>query len=126
MRNPYSLLLAFLIAVVDVLPFLGTGFILIPWALYNLVVADYRTAVWLVILYLICLLSRQLLQPKIIGDSVGLDPMITLLLIYVGFKLDGLRGILVRNFYKIGLFDNKIKRFQRLFQLLRKAEEELE
>lgn len=134
MKNPYSLLLAFLIAIVDVLPFLGTGFILIPWALYSLVVTDYRTAIWLFLLYLICLLSRQLLQPKIIGDSVGLDPMITLLLIYVGFKLDGLRGflvamifgILIRNFYKIGLFDNKIKRFQRLFQLLRKAEEELE
>lgn len=133
MKNPYSLLLAFLIAIVDVLPFLGTGFVLMPWAAYDFVAGNYRGAVWLVVLYLICLLSRQLLQPKIIGDSVGLHPLLTLVLIYVGFKLDGIRGfliamilgILVRNFYKIGLFDDKIRRFQRLFQALKEADEQL-
>lgn len=133
MKNPYSLLLAFLIAIVDVLPFLGTGFILMPWAAYDFIAGNYRGTVWLIILYLICLLSRQLLQPKIIGDSVGLHPLLTLVLIYAGFKIDGIRGfliamiagILVRNFYRIGLFDDKIRRFQRLFQALKEADEQL-
>lgn len=133
MRNSYALLLALCIAVVDVLPFLGTGFILMPWACYNLIAGNIREAVWLVFLYLTCLLARQLLQPKIIGDSVGLHPLLTLVLIYVGFKLDGIRGflfamiggILVRNFYRIGLFDRKIQRFRHLFSALQKAEEQL-
>lgn len=132
-HNSYALLLALLLAVVDVLPFLGTGFILMPWAFYNLLAGDYKTAVLLVILYLVCLLSRQLLQPKIIGDSVGLHPLLTLVLIYIGFKLDGIRGflismiagILVRNFYRIGLFDQKIRRFKRLFHALKEADEQL-
>ena len=132
-KNPYALLLALLIAVVDVLPFLGTGFVLMPWAFYDILVGNYQETVLLVILYLVCLLSRQLLQPKIIGDSVGLHPLLTLVLIYVGFKLDGIRGfliamiagILVRNFYRIGLFDDKIRRFKKLFQALKEADEQL-
>ncbi|MDO4555469.1 MAG: sporulation integral membrane protein YtvI [Lachnospiraceae bacterium] len=132
-KNPYALLLALFIALVDVLPFLGTGFVLLPWAVYSLLVGNYKQAILLVILYVICLLARQMLQPKIIGDSVGLHPLITLVLIYIGFKLDGLRGfliamiggILVRNFYRIGLFDHKISRFKRLFHALKEAEEHL-
>lgn len=133
LKNPYAFLLALLIAVVDLFPFLGTGFILMPWALYNLFAGNLKSAVWLVILYLICLLARQLLQPKIIGDSVGLHPLSTLVLIYVGFKLDGIKGffiamilgILVRNLYRIGLFDHKIKRFQSLFRALKEADSQL-
>lgn len=132
-HNSYALLLALLLAVVDVLPFLGTGFVLMPWAFYNLIAGNYRDTILLVILYLVCLLTRQLLQPKIIGDTVGLHPLLTLVLIYIGFKLDGLRGfliamiagILVKNFYRIGLFDYKIQRFQRLFLALREADEQL-
>lgn len=132
-HNSYALLLAFLVAFVDVIPFLGTGFVLIPWAAYNLLAGDYKTAVLLIILYLVCLLSRQLLQPKIIGDSVGLDPLLTLVLIYIGFKVDGIRGfliamiagILILNFYRIGVFDHKIQRFKHLFQALKEADEHL-
>lgn len=133
LHNSYALLLAFIVAFVDVIPFLGTGFVLMPWALYNLMAGNYKETVLLVILYLVCLLSRQLLQPKIIGDSVGLHPLLTLVLIYIGFKLDGIRGfliamiagILVRNFYRIGLFDSKIRRFKRLFLALKEADEHL-
>ena len=81
------------------------------------------------VLYVICLLSRQLLQPKIIGDSVGLNPFVTLLLIYVGFKVGGILGFLLAmiigiislNFYKLGLFDQKIARFKHLLKQLKEA-----
>lgn len=131
--NPYSLLLAFLIALLDVIPFFGTGFVLIPWALYDVVAGNYYLALLRVILYVCCLLGRQLLQPKIIGDSVGLDPFITLVLIYIGFKVNGIAGfliamiagILVRNFYKMGLFDQKIHRIKHLLIRLNEANEKI-
>lgn len=131
--NPYSLILAFLISLLDVIPFFGTGFVLMPWAIYDLIAGNYSLAILRVILYLCCLLGRQLLQPKIIGDSVGLDPFVTLVLIYIGFKVNGIigflvamiAGILVRNFYKMGLFDEKITRIRHLIAMLRQANKKI-
>lgn len=131
--NPYSLILAFFISLLDVIPFFGTGFVLMPWAIYDLVAGNYYLAILRVILYLCCLLGRQLLQPKIIGDSVGLDPFVTLVLIYIGFKVNGIigflvamiAGILVRNFYKMGLFDQKITRIKHLLVNLKHANERI-
>lgn len=131
--NPYALFVALLIAIVDVIPFLGTGFILVPWALFDFASGNYFLMALRLILYVICLLSRQLLQPKIIGDSVGLHPFLTLLLIYIGFKVDGIRGfllamilgILLINFYKLGFFDKKIRRFQHLLAKLKQANESI-
>lgn len=131
--NPYSLILAFLISLLDVIPFFGTGFVLMPWAVYDLIAGNYSLAILRVILYLCCLLGRQLLQPKIIGDSVGLDPFVTLVLIYIGFKVNGIlgflvamiTGILVRNFYMMGLFDQKIARIKHLFVMLKKANQNI-
>ena len=129
--NPYALFVALLIAIVDIIPFLGTGFVLIPWAVFDFVAGNYSLMILRLILYVVCLLSRQLLQPKIIGDSVGLNPFVTLLLIYVGFKVGGILGfllamifgIIILNFYKLGLFDKKIYRFKHLIEQLQKANE---
>lgn len=126
--NPYALFVALLIAIVDIIPFLGTGFVLVPWALFDFVAGHYYLMILRLVLYVICLLARQLLQPKIIGDSVGLNPFVTLLLIYVGFKVAGILGfllamilgIIVLNFYKLGLFERKINRFKYLIGLLQK------
>lgn len=131
--NPYALFVALLIAIVDVIPFFGTGFILIPWAVFDFISGDYFLMILRLVLYVICLLSRQLLQPKIIGDSVGLDPFLTLLFIYVGFKIDGIRGfllamilgIILLNFYKLGLFDKKINRFKHLLSKLKRANDSI-
>lgn len=128
-RNPYALFVAMLIALVDIIPFLGTGFVLVPWALFDFIAGNYFLMILRMVLYVICLLSRQLLQPKIIGDSVGLNPFVTLLLIYVGFKVGGILGFLLAmiigiislNFYKLGLFDQKIARFKHLLKQLKEA-----
>lgn len=118
LRSPYAFLLALLISFLDLLPVLGTGTILIPWALIVLVQGNFHQGIILIILYIVCLLARQLLQPKIIGDSIGMDTLPTLVLIYTGYKLKGMSGMILAlligtimlTLYKLGLFDNKIKR----------------
>ena len=72
-----ALLLALLIAFLDFLPFFGTGTALIPWAVVKLSGGDYKYAFGLVLIYLISQLVRQLIQPKIVGDSMGVNPLLT-------------------------------------------------
>lgn len=74
----YFVLVAFLISFLDFLPFFGTGTAMIPWAVYQFFMGDYKMTVSLVVLYVITQVVRQLLQPKMVGDSVGLNPLVTL------------------------------------------------
>lgn len=130
LQRGQPLLLAFLIALLDAIPFFGTGTVLCPWAVVCLIQGDYFVAAGLIILYVICLLSRQLLQPKIIGDTIGMNPFVTLLLMYVGMKLAGLVGfvlavligIIVYRLYEIGMFDGMIKRMKHRLELLMDVE----
>nr|WP_317448897.1 sporulation integral membrane protein YtvI [uncultured Sellimonas sp.] len=109
----YAFLLAILIAFLDLLPFFGTGTALIPWAVYKFFVMDIKTAVALLIIYGITQLVRQIIQPKLVGDSIGLSPLLTLLLLYAGYRVGGLLGMIVAvpigmiilNLYKAGAFD---------------------
>lgn len=112
----YSLLLAILIAMLDFLPLFGTGTVLIPWALVKLLGADYPMAVGLALLYVLTQVVRQVIQPKIVGDTMGLPPLMTLVFLYLGFKVHGISGmilavpvgILVLNLYQYGAFDSMI------------------
>ena len=109
----YSILLALGIAFLDFLPFFGTGTALIPWGIYKFLVGDYRTLVALAILYGVTQLVRQLIQPKLVGDSMGLNPLYTLFLLYLGYRLGSVLGmifavplgLIVINLYKAGAFD---------------------
>lgn len=91
----YAILLAIIVSFLDMLPFLGTGTVLFPWALYKVLAQDYRMALGLVILYAVTQVVRQIIQPKLIGDSVGLEPLPTLLLIYIGYRIGGFLGLLI-------------------------------
>lgn len=109
----FYFLLAILIALLDFLPFFGTGTALIPWGLYKLTVGDYKMVIGLVILYGVTQLVRQLIQPKLVGDSMGLKPLLTLVFLYAGYKIGGVIamifavpiGMIVMNLYKAGAFD---------------------
>lgn len=113
----YAFLLGILIAMLDFLPVFGTGTVLIPWALIKLFSADYPLAIGLALLYVLSQVIRQVIQPKIVGDSMGLPPLMTLLFLYLGFKLSGIGGmilavplgILVLNLYQYGAFDSLIE-----------------
>lgn len=109
----YAVLLGILIAFLDFLPFFGTGTALIPWALYKFLIGNYRMTIALLILYAVTQVIRQLIQPKLIGDDVGLSPLATLVFLYLGYKVGSLLGMIfavplgmiVINMYKAGAFD---------------------
>ncbi len=91
----YYALIALGIAFMDFLPFFGTGTILIPWALIRILTAEYQVAVGLLIIWGAGQLARQLIQPKIVGDSMGVPPLPTLFLLYIGYKLGGVVGMII-------------------------------
>lgn len=91
----YALLIALGIALLDMLPFFGTAIILIPWAILQLVEADYRRAIGLLIIWGASQLLRQFIQPKIVGDSIGVPPIPTLFLLFIGFKVGGVLGMII-------------------------------
>lgn len=113
LRIDYGFLIALGIAVLDLLPFFGTGAVMIPWAIIKILSADYRIAIGLLIMWGGGQLVRQLIQPKIVGDSIGVSPIPTLFLLFVGYKLAGVIGMIIAlpigiviiKLYEAGVFD---------------------
>ena len=93
LRISMPMLLAFLVAIVDILPVLGTGTVLIPWGIISCIIGNTRLGVGILLLYLIITVVRQVLEPKVIGKQVGLHPIITLICIFAGAKFLGVLGI---------------------------------
>ena len=130
----HSFIYSVLGGIVDIFPILGTGTVIIPWAIFKLITGDIKTAVILLIIYAICLVLKQVLQPKMMGDSMGISALTTIFLIYVGLKFGGLGGMLlalilgmfVINLYRLGVFDRKIAFFKRRFEMLTINSEEEE
>ncbi len=94
MKNPYYILAGMGIGLLDALPILGTGAVLIPWAVLSALKGSWLKAGALFALYIVCYFLRQVLESKMMGDSVGLSPLETLISIYVGLRLFGLFGVL--------------------------------
>ena len=86
-------LLALMIALLDILPIVGTGTVLLPWALVSFIVGDYVKGICLLVIYAIITVIRQFIEPKIVGDQVGLHPVATLFAMIVGSKLFGAIGL---------------------------------
>lgn len=114
LKIPYALLIAFLIAVLDFLPFFGAGAVMIPWAVFKFLSADYKMTIWLLIIWGVGQLVRQIIQPKLVGDSVGVAPLPTLFLLFIGYKCAGVIGIILAvpigivliNLNQAGVFDS--------------------
>ena len=109
----YALLVGLGIAFLDFLPVFGTGTVMIPWAVIAFLGKDYRMTFGLVIIWLVGQLVRQIIQPKIVGDSIGVDAIPTLFLLYIGYKIGGVVGmifavpigIIIANLYEEGVFE---------------------
>lgn len=95
LKIEYAFTLALLIAALDILPVFGTGTILIPWGIILLFTGDYYTGFGLLIMYAVVTIIRQIMEPRIVGISIGLHPLITLISIYVGFRLFGFIGMIL-------------------------------
>lgn len=118
----YGPLWAVLIAFLDFLPIFGTGTVLIPWALIKLLAGEYAFALGLVALYVLTQVIRQLIQPKIVGDAMGLPPLLTLCFLFLGYKASGLTGMILAvpvgmfavNLYHYGAFDSLLAALKEL------------
>ena len=123
LRVKYAFIIAVGVAFLDLLPFFGTGTVLLPWAAVKFLSGDYTMVIGLLIIWGVGQLARQLIQPKIVGESVGLSPIPTLFLLFIGFKAGGVvgiiiavpLGIIVLNMYEEGVFDNTLNSLKVLY-----------
>ena len=90
----YSVLIAMAIAVFDILPVVGSGTIMLPWAVISLITGDIKRGIGLLVLYVIITVIRQIIEPRIVGDHVGLHPLLTLMCMFVGLRIFGGLGLL--------------------------------
>ena len=95
LKAPYPLLMATLIALLDLLPVIGVGIVLIPWGVWSLVIRETSFGIGLFVLFGFHTVLRQIIEPKIIGDSVGMHPLLTLIFIYLGYSLFGIMGLIL-------------------------------
>lgn len=89
----HALLLAALTAMIDILPVLGTGTVLVPWAAVLFILGDIGTAGGIIVLYAVITVIRNFAEPRIIGGQMGINPLFTLLAMFIGIKLFGVAGI---------------------------------
>ncbi len=93
LRVRYAFIISFLIALVDILPIFGAGIVLIPWSLFSFLSGSTALGWGLLALYGICLITRQIAEPKIIGTRLGIHPLASILSIYIGMRFFGVLGI---------------------------------
>lgn len=95
MGEPYALLLAFILGVMDFIPIIGSGTAMVPWAVIDVVLGNYRHAIGLMVIWGIIAVFRRVAEPKVVGDQTGLSPIASLVSIYVGMRLGGVLGMIL-------------------------------
>jgi sporulation integral membrane protein YtvI len=95
LKVPYAFTIAFIIGLVDLLPYLGVGAVLVPWIIYLFLTGNLQWAIGLSITYGIIITVRQFLEPKLVASSIGIDPLLTLISLFVGLKLFGIIGLIL-------------------------------
>jgi sporulation integral membrane protein YtvI len=91
----YAFLIALLVGLSDAIPIVGTGVVMVPWILWTIISGDMPLAMGLGIIYVLGILIRQIMEPKIVGSQIGLHPLVTLLAMYIGLKFFGIIGMFV-------------------------------
>ena len=123
---PFSILIAAITAVLDALPFFGSGLVLGPMAVVYFIDGNIRLGIVYIATYLAVMFLRRFIEPKLVSDRIGLNPLITLVAMYVGYKLWGIVGLitgplllmLIISLYKVGLFTRPIKILKQLFTFI--------
>lgn len=93
--SSYAVIIAIVTAIVDIIPVLGTGTVLIPWTLYNLIVGNYALAIGLGVIYAVITVIRQIIEPKLVAGQLGLSPVVTICSLYLGLKIFGVLGMII-------------------------------
>lgn len=120
LKSDYPLLLAVMIGILDLIPFLGPGIVLVPWMTYEWLVNNHAMALGLFVLFIVIIVTRQLIEPKIVSTNIGMNPLLTLLAIFVGWQIFGLAGVilvpacfvLTHSLYKTGVITDIWKYIQ--------------
>lgn len=94
-RNPYALLLGLVIALLDALPVLGSGMILLPWSIVLFFRNDYISGAILLTVFVLCVILREFLEPKLLGKGIGIRPLYTLISMYLGIRIFGVAGFIL-------------------------------
>ncbi|MCR4593803.1 MAG: sporulation integral membrane protein YtvI [Clostridiales bacterium] len=92
-KGGYILIIALIIALIDIVPILGTGTVLVPWAVYLLFTGDYGLAIGILIMYATITIIRQIIEPKLVANQLGLPPFATIISMYIGSQIFGVIGI---------------------------------
>lgn len=116
-RQPYALLLALGLAVLDFIPIVGSGTAMVPWAVIDVLTGDYRHALGIMAVWGLVALFRRLGEPKILGNQTGLSPLTSLISVYVGMKVANVWGMIlgpvvclvVRNVIRSGVLDDALR-----------------
>ncbi|MBM7714811.1 sporulation integral membrane protein YtvI [Siminovitchia sp. FSL H7-0308] len=95
LRVNYAITIALIAGIVDLLPYLGTGVVFVPWIIYEALTGNFGLAIGLGILYTVVIVQRQLMEPKILSSNIGMNPLATLVSLFVGFKLVGFLGLIL-------------------------------
>ena len=111
--QPYGLLLALVLAVMDFIPIIGAGTVMVPWAVVDLFMGNYFHAVQLMVIWGAIALFRRVGEPKFVGDQTGLSPIASLISIYIGWRLAGVLGMILGptialialNLIRLGIFE---------------------
>lgn len=93
--SSFTVIIAIVTAIVDIIPVLGTGTILIPWAAYSLIVGNYPLAIGLAVIYAVITVIRQIVEPKLVAGQLGLSPVVTVSALYLGLKIFGVFGMII-------------------------------
>ncbi len=100
----HALTIAGIAALVDLLPVIGTGIIFVPWILYTFLTGDYSMTIGLSILYMTVIIVRQMIEPKIISASIGINPLVSLIILFVTIQLWGIAGVLLAPIILISIY----------------------
>ena len=109
----YGLLLALGLAVMDFIPIIGAGTVMVPWAVIDLFMGNYFHAIQLMLIWGVIALFRRVGEPKFVGDQTGLSPILSLISIYIGWRVAGVLGmifgptiaLIALNLIKLGIFE---------------------
>lgn len=113
LKVDYVLTIGIIVGFLDILPVLGPGTFFIPWIIWTFITGNTKLGISLLVVYIIISVVRQVLEPKIIGDNIGLHPLATLMSLYVGLQLGGLVGmvmgpvsiVILIAMYRAGIFN---------------------
>lgn len=95
MNVKYPLLIALAIGFVDALPILGSGTVMVPWAIISALNGDLKLGIAIIVLWIIMSLVRQFIEPRVVSGRIGIHPIFTLIAMYTGFKVIGVMGMLI-------------------------------